>query len=196
MVLLVALSAIDNRNTRLAAENTQMKGRLEWLQEKRQRPANEPLNVERVADAVRYVGFVPEINENGVFFMIRGETFFIDTSRLPQIFVILQFSINTGEYDMDLLKHAAHVMSDSLLMVKATFSDADELGKIGLCFFVAAMDRDYFNFKGNLLEYINIIEHGCRVMGESYENLVKEKRDAALTISPFSPAEPQKIIMS
>lgn len=198
MVLLVALSAIDNRNTRLAAENTQMKGRLERLQEKCQQQSAivyEPLTAERVADAVRRAGFVPKMHWNLVTFMSNGKVFFIDTSRSPQVFVFLQYRVNTGEYDIDLLKHAACIISDSVIMVDI-FREVDEQGEIWLRFSVAVINRSYCSFQENLMRYIHLIEHCHQRMNAVYENLLKEKRDAALTISPFSPAEPEKIIMS
>ena len=71
-------------------------------------------------------------------------------------------------------------------MVKATF-DEDKDG-IGLRFFVAALDANNASFQENLTKYINIIDDGRRKMNEIYEGLVQEKRDAALTLNPFLPA--------
>lgn len=91
---------------------------------------------------------------------------------------------------MDLLKHAAHLMSDELIMVKATF-DEDKDGT-GLRFFVAALDANNASFQENLTRYIGIIEDGRQKMHQIYEQLVKEKRDAALTVHPFMPANPSE----
>ena len=84
VVLLVMLSAQDNKNTKLAVENSLIKGRMEGLQEKlaQQAPAaDEPLTAEGIAEAVRRAGYVPEVNENWVRFMIQGEPFYVETGR-------------------------------------------------------------------------------------------------------------------
>lgn len=193
VVLLVMLSAQDNKNTKLEVENSLIKGRMEGLQEKLalQAPAaDEPLTAEGIAEAIRRAGYVPEVNENWVRFMIQGEPFYVETGRLPQVFVLRQYNVDTKEWEMDILRHAAHVMSDDLIMIKATFDDdVDENGGTGLRFFVAAMDRNYSSFRDNLIGYIHLIEDGRQRMNEVYEKLVKEKRDAALTVTPFLPTE-------
>jgi hypothetical protein len=192
-VLLVMLSARDNKNTKLEVENSLIKGRMEGLQDKlaQQAPAfDEPLTAEGIAEAIRRAGYVPEVNENWVRFMIQGEPFYVETGRLPQVFVLRQYNVDTKEWEMDILRHAAHLMSDELIMIKATFDDdVDENGGTGLRFFVAAMDRNYSSFRDNLMGYIHLIEDGRQRMNEVYEKLVKEKRDAALTVTPFLQAE-------
>lgn len=192
-ILLVLLSSQDNKNTKLAVENSLLKGRMEGLQEKlaQQAPdADEPLTAEGIAEAVRRAGYVPEVNEKWVRFMIQGEPFYVETGRLPQVFVLRQYNVDTKEWEMDILKYAAHVMSDDLIMIKATFDDdVDENGGTGLRFFVAAMDRNYSSFRDNLMGYIHLIEDGRQHINEVYEKIVKEKRDAALTVTPFLPAE-------
>ena len=133
-ILLVLLSSQDNKNTKLAVENSLLKGRMEGLQEKlaQQAPdADEPLTAEGIAEAVRRAGYVPEVNEKWVRFMIQGEPFYVETGRLPQVFVLRQYNVDTKEWEMDILRHAAHVMSDDLIMIKATFDDdVDENVKI------------------------------------------------------------------
>ena len=51
------------------------------------------------------------------------------------------------------------------------------------------MDRNYSSFRDNLIGYIHLIEDGRQRMNEVYEKLVKEKLDAALTVTPFLPTE-------
>lgn len=194
VILLVMLSVKDNKNTALVAENSLMKGRMEALQEKsvQAEPVvmNDPLSPDGIEEAVRHMGYVPDKSENWVRFMVAGEPYYVETERLPSVFLIRQFSVDTKEWEMDLLKHAAHLMSDELIMVKATF-DEDEQGT-GLRFFVAALDANNASFRENLPKYLSIIEDGRRKMHEIYEQLVKEKRDAAMTINPFLPAGPQE----
>ena len=189
VLLLVMLSFQDNKNTKLTVENSLMKGRMETMQErmaeKDPAPAMETLTADGIEEAVRHMGYVPDRSENWVRFMVSGEPYYIEAGRLPSVFLIRQFGVNTKEWEMDLLKHAAHLMSDELIMVKATF-DEDEQGT-GLRFFVAALDANNARFSANLPRYLSIIEDGRSKMSEIYEGLVKEKRDAALTVNPFLP---------
>ena len=101
-VLLLLLS----KNSKLVADVNLMKGRMEGLQERlvREAPsADEPLTAEGIAEAVQRAGFVPEVSENWVRFMIHGEPYYVETGRLPQIFVVRAYTVDTKEWEMDLL---------------------------------------------------------------------------------------------
>lgn len=188
-VLLVLLSIQDNKNTKLAVENSLVKGRMEGLMEKlsRQAPeADEPLTQEAIAEAVRRSGYAPEVSGTLVSFMLQGERFIVDTERLPQVFVVKQFQVDANQWDTNTLRHAAHVMSDDLIMVKAIIDeDGEGDNNPVLRFLVAALDRNYASFKENLTTYVRLIEDGRQQMHEVYERMVQEKRDAALTVDPF-----------
>ena len=92
-ILLIILGRQDDKNTKLAAENGLMKGRMETLQERgivageRSAPEEELLTIDGVEAAVRHAGYVPDTSDGWVRFMVAGERFIIDTSRLPQLFV-------------------------------------------------------------------------------------------------------------
>ena len=146
-----------------------------------ERAALEPLTVEKIADAIRFEGFVPEIEDNWVKFKVQGEGYYVDANRLPILFLMKGYGVDPNEWEMDLLREAAHRMSDELVMVKATFSDD---GK-DLRFFVAARDRNYESFRANLTPYLGILEDGQRLMNEKYQKMVDEKREAALSAQPF-----------
>lgn len=187
ILLLVMLSFQDRKNTNLTVENGLLKGRMESMQERiAEKDAVAPkerLTANGIEEAIRHAGYVPDRSENWIRFMVSGEPFYVETDRLPSVFVLRQFGVDSKEWEMDLLKQAAHLMSDELIMVKATF-DEDKDG-IGLRFFVAALDANNASFQENLTKYINIIDDGRRKMNELYEGLVQEKRDAALTLNPF-----------
>ncbi len=199
VLLLVMLSFQDNKNTKLSMENGLMKGRMESLQERlaeRESVSPEgPLTVEGIEEAIRHAGYVPDVKENWIRFMVSGEPFYVETGRLPSVFVLRQYGVDTKEWEMDLLKQAAYLMSDELMMVKAIFDeDKDETG---LRFLVAALDANNASFQQNLTRYVDLIENGRRKMNEFYEGLVKEKREAALTVNPFmSSVQPENKIMS
>jgi hypothetical protein len=151
--------------------------------EDRHAEAPEPLTVSKIADAVRMEGFFPESDETGVKFKAQGESFYIDAERLPLVFILKSYNVDPNEWEMDILRDAAHLMSDALIMVKATFTDDDRT----LNFFVAAQDRNYESFRANLTNYMRIIEDGQRKMNEEYHCMVDEKREAAIAAQPVVP---------
>ena len=193
LILIAMLSTQDNKNAKLTAENSLMKGRMGALQELRltgqHEIQNEPLSIEGIEASVRHAGYVPESNDNWVRFMVAGEAFFIDTARLPKIFISRFYSVQTSDWDMDLLKKAAHIMSDEIIMVKAIFNERPN--DTELRFFVAAMDRNYTSFRDNLMEYIGIIHDGNRRMIEIYDRLVEQRDNLTQAVNPFANASQQ-----
>jgi hypothetical protein len=143
----------------------------------------QPLTIGKIADAVRMEGFFPETEETGVRFKVQGEGYYVDAERLPLIFLLKGYSIDPNDWEMDILRDAAHRMSDALIMVKATISDDDR----SLNFFVAAQDRNYESFRANLPAYMRILEDGQRKMNEEYHRMVDEKRETALSAQPVVP---------
>lgn len=198
-VMLFLLLREDKKNDKLIEENGWLNAKIGTLNEQLEKSTlsveNESLTAESVMDAVRFAGYAPEKDETWIRFMISGEPYLIDTERLPQIFVVRDFGVDTKEWEMDLLKHAAHLMSDDLIMVKAIFYE--DAQRCDLRFFIAAMDRNYSSLRDNLTRYIGLIYEGKNRMNEIYENLVKEKRDAAVTANPFMPAnQPENKVLS
>lgn len=143
----------------------------------------EPLTVEKIADAVRLEGFIPETDGNLVIFRVQGKTYYVDANRLPLFFLIKPFEINPNELEMDLFKEAAHKMSDRQVMVKATISDDGKRMR----YFVALRDRNLESFRANLTAYMGFLDDGQRVMNELYNKLVDEKRKVALEARSLVP---------
>lgn len=143
----------------------------------------EPLTVEKIADAVRFEGFFPEIEDKLVIFRVQGRTYYVDANRLPLVFLVKPFDIDPSELEMDLFKAAAHSMSDHLVMVKATISDDEK----HMRFFVASRDRNFESFRANLTAYMGVLDDGQHLMNETYNQLLDEKRKAALEARPIVP---------
>ncbi len=143
----------------------------------------EPLTVEKIADAVRFEGFFPEIEDRLVIFRVQGRTYYVDANRLPLVFMVKPFEIDPCELEMDLFKSAAHIMSDRLVMVKATISDDEK----HMRYFVASRDRNFESFRANLTAYMGILDEGQQVMNETYDQLLDEKRRTALEARPIIP---------
>ena len=149
----------------------------------------EPLTVERIANALRFEGFYPEVHEDKFLtFKAQGDSYYIDASRLPLVFLNKVYDLNPDNWEMDLIREAAHRMSDQLVMVKAVISEEDR----SLRFFVASCDRNYESFRANIPSYLDIIEDGQRVMDREYNKMVDEKRESALRANPVLPALPQE----
>lgn len=186
--LAVLLSREDSKNVKLVAENSMLKGRMEAMHERELESLDAPLTLDGIAEAVRYIGYVPELDEDMVIFMVAGERYYVDASRLPTIFFVKEYGLDTKEYEIDLMKNAAHQMSDDLIMLKAFIIEDD--GRTGLRFLIAALDANIASLRKNLPRYINIIEDGRRSLNEHYQELVKAKQTAAKTINPFATATP------
>ena len=189
IVLLLLLGKQDDKNTALAAENGLLKGRMENMREaatvtKVSTVTQEyPLTISDILEAIRYAGYVPDNAEhnNLVKVMVAGEPFFIDAGRLPLVMVERYYNVKTEEWDVTILKQAAHLMADEYVMVKALINE-DKDGT-SIRFVVAAMDRDSYSFKENLMTYINLINDGNRRVKELYEKIEEEKTHPALTSS-------------
>ena len=150
--------------------------------------AMEPLTVENIADAIRFEGYFPETEDEGIRFKVQGQSYQVDTSRLPLLFVFKGYSIDPNDWDMGIFREAAHIMSDRLVMVKASISDDDK----SLQFFVAARDRNSESFRANLTTYLGIIEDGEKVLNEEYNRMVEEKKNADLKAHPMIPFAQQE----
>ena len=142
-----------------------------------------PLTPEQIAEAIRKEGYIPEIDTDLVRFKIQGENYFVQTDRLPLLFLIKGYNLDPADWDVDLLREAAHLMSDDLAMVKATVGDDGTT----LSYFVAARDRNYESFRQNLSSYLGILEEGQRKLDEEYHRMEDEKEEADRADQPILP---------
>lgn len=133
------------------------------------------LTPELVCQAVRTNGYVPELRDEAVFFMINGETYTIITGRLPIVTVYKGYALTESDYDIPLLREACHRLSDDMIMVKAFVSDEAD----GINFQLTASEHCYGNFCASLGRYINIIDEAVVRNRMKYDDVVKEKELAA-----------------
>ena len=195
-VLLIVLSVQDNKNIYLVSDNKVLQARIEGLQEKQTEVIipDEDLSPEGIEEAVRQAGYVPERKDGYIRFMVQGESYSVSTDRLPLVFVLKGYTVDEGDWDMDLFRKAAHLMSDELAIVKASFDEFE--GTIHLRFFTASRDATVRNLRDNLPAYVEVINSGQRRMSEIYDELIKE-RDEPTTTTPLFPAAPyEKTIYS
>lgn len=138
------------------------------------------LTVAAVSGCLRAAGFIPKTRESTLTFMKEDESYSIDMSRNPRLFISKSYLVSSADWDLELLQRAAHQMSDDIMMIKADISDPlDEEGNRALRFYIAMMERTVRGFRENLSDYISILDDGHHRMGEIYEELEKEKKEAA-----------------
>lgn len=145
------------------------------------------LTVDKITEAIRMDGYFPEIKGNMVCFKVQGEDYYVDTERLPMFFLVKGYNVDPSVWDIDILKAAAHGMSDDLVMVKAGVSDDDRT----LNFFIAAQDRNFESFRANLVHYLHILMDGQQKLVQEYNRMVEDNKNAVL---PDSPAASSKIM--
>ncbi len=145
----------------------------------------QPLTVDKIADAIRMEGYFPEMEGNLVSFKVQGEGYYVDTDRLPMFFLVKWYNVDPTAWDMELLRTAAHKMSDDLVMVKAGVSEDDKT----INFFIAAQDRNYESFRTNLVYYLHILNDGQQKLAQEYNRMVEEKKNAVLPDNPVAPSK-------
>ena len=182
---LVALLWYTNKVNRQA--NLELLKRIPAAEETRPSAEVQPLTIDKIADAIRMEGYFPEMEGDLVTFKVQGEGYYVDTERLPMFFLVKWFNVDPTAWDMDILRAAAHKMSDDLVMVKAGVSEDDKI----LNFFIAAQDRNYESFRANLVYYLHILNDGQQKLAQEYNRMVEEKKNAVL---PDNPAAPSKIL--
>ena len=195
VLLFAFLVAQDGKNDKLLDENGRLKGRLETLQEGKElksTPVTGPVTEDTIKEAIRYNGFVPDENENFIFFRVSGDQYTIPKEDLPKIYIIQYHVDDKADWDMDLLQHAAHLMSDELMMVKVLLDEYEgDDTKFGFRSFVAALDRNYESFRDNLVSYTQMIDSGFSRMMEIYNRMVEDSKDASVSPVPLTPDSKQ-----
>ncbi len=138
------------------------------------------LTVGGISEVVKAAGYTPEMGEDSIAFTKGGDQYLIDARRLPRIFIRKGYRVDPRELNLEAMKHAAYLMSDDIIMVKACLSDEpDEDGVVYLTFFLAVMDRTFRSFQENLTEYLEILDLGRQRFGEFYDQIEKEKAEAS-----------------
>ena len=184
LALVALLWYTDNVNRQA---NLELLKRIPAAEETRPSAEVQPLTIDKIADAIRMEGYFPEMEGDLVTFKVQGEGYYVDTERLPMFFLVKWFNVDPTAWDMDILRAAAHKMSDDLVMVKAGISEDDKT----LNFFIAAQDRNYESFRANLVYYLHILNDGQQKLAQEYNRMVEEKKNAVL---PDNPPAPSKIM--
>ena len=183
LALVALLWYTDNVNRQA---NLELLKRIPAAEETRPSAEVQPLTIDKIADAIRMEGYFPEKEGNLVSFKAQGEGYYVDTDRLPMFFLVKWYNVDPTAWDMDILRAAAHKMSDDLVMVKAGISEDDKT----LNFFIAAQDRNYESFRANLVYYLHILNDGQQKLVQEYNRMIEKKN----AVPPDNPAAPTKIM--
>lgn len=138
------------------------------------------LDKELIMEAIRYNGFVPEADtdENWVFFKKLGLTYGIVTERLPMFIIMRHYDLEKNEWNMELLRQAAHKVSDEIIMAKVLLTGEDENG---ISFQITSFEDNYEHLKDFLCQYLSIIDESYDRLFDIYNELENKKSEMSLT---------------
>ena len=129
-----------------------------------------------IEDAVRSLGCITKTSDGVVHFAVSEDNYIIDTTLLPKVFIYKMFRVDRNQYDIGRLNLAAHLMSDSIPMVKAV-ADEEDPEKPSLSIILVAQDANYASFSTNLVQYLSYMNDGENKIREIYEDLRKNNDD-------------------
>ena len=129
-----------------------------------------------IEDAVRSLGCITKTSDGVVHFAVSENNYIIDTALLPKVFIYKMFRVDRNQYDIGRLNLAAHLMSDSIPMVKAV-ADEEDPEKPSLSIILVAQDANYASFSTNLVQYLSYMNDGENKIREIYEDLRKNNDD-------------------
>lgn len=138
------------------------------------------LDKELIMEAIRYNGFVPEVDtdENWVFFKKLGLTYGVVTERLPMFIIMRHYDLDKKEWNMELLRQAAHKVSDEIIMAKVLLTGEDE---DGISFQITSFEDNYDHLKDFLCQYLSIIDESYARLFDIYNELENKKSEMSLT---------------
>lgn len=138
------------------------------------------LDRELIMEAIRYNGFVPEVDtdENWIFFKKLGLTYGIVTERLPMFIIMRHYDLDKKEWNMELLRQAAHKVSDEIIMAKVLLTGEDENG---ISFQITSFEDNYEHLKDFLCQYLSIIDESYARLFDIYNELENKKSEMSLT---------------
>ena len=138
------------------------------------------LDRELIMEAIRYNGFVPEVDtdENWIFFKKLGLTYGIVTERLPMFIIMRHYDLDKKGWNMELLRQAAHKVSDEIIMAKVLLTGEDENG---ISFQITSFEDNYDHLKDFLCQYLSIIDESYARLFDTYNELENQKSEMTLT---------------
>ncbi|MBQ9174655.1 MAG: hypothetical protein IJ161_13080 [Bacteroidales bacterium] len=131
-----------------------------------------PLTREKVLAAIRFNGFVPEVEDDMASFRYEGEVFVVHMESLPLIFLSKDYSIDP-ESDLEVYRKAASETSQNAALVDVIVRDNNVLS-----FIVGGLEKVYGGLRDNLVDYIRIIRNGQAIFNDEWNRITEEKAKA------------------
>lgn len=130
------------------------------------------LDRDLIMEAIRYNGFVAEAEDNWIFFKKQGDTYGIVTERLPMFIIMRHYDLDKNEWNMEILRQAAHKVSDEIIMAKVLLTGEDENE---ISFQITSFEDDYEHLKDFLCQYLSIIDESMLAYSTLTTNLKTRK---------------------
>ena len=124
-----------------------------------------------ISDAVKFAGYVPLVSDNFVEFRIQGEKYFIRTERLPYLTVDKGYVVDPEDFDIELMRQAAAIVTRDIFIGKITLSDDGTV----LRFQADAFEPSYGHFRDSIQNYLSIIVDTQERFREVYDDLREKK---------------------
>lgn len=134
---------------------------------------NWALTTDLVADVVKYNGYVPDKEDNAVYFTVQGERYCVPTYMLPAVAIMKRFDISEGNYDIALMREAARKATESRFMGKCGLSDDGKL----LQFFTASVEPKYGHFRDVFNDMVSVVNDMENLFGETYNQMLNDRED-------------------
>ncbi len=151
---------------------------------------SQPLTEELVMEAIRYNGFVPDLDGNWITFRVEGHTFAIERGRLPDMSMVKIYGLDHKERDIEVMKETARQISDEIFMSKMLiWGDYEDQ----VAFQVALVREEYGHFKRTMMGYVHLIQATDEHSREVYDQILKQREESsAASASSPSSAEDNK----
>ncbi len=112
------------------------------------------LNTNLAMEAIRSNGFKPELDGHWISFSVKGELYYVDTEYFPILIMMERYDIDSKEWNLRLVRQAAHQVSDDMVMVKVFLLGESDYK---IAFQIAAIENKYEHFNDCLTYYIDIL---------------------------------------
>lgn len=133
------------------------------------------LTPDLVADVVKFNGYVPDKEDNAVYFMVQGDRYCVPTDMLPYVAIMKRYELSEGEYDIALMREAARKTTESRWLGKCGLSDDGKL----LTFFIASIEPKYGHFRDEFGDYMAIVNQMEHLFDTNYNQMLRDKEDLA-----------------
>lgn len=137
---------------------------------------------------IRKEGYIPQTEEERVFFKIAGERF--EVYYQDEKFTLVKRYCLGDDVDMDLLLRACSIAHDEIFMFRS-YVHTYEDGRSILCFEVETYISSVAEMEKYFPQYLNALLHACERQREIYQQLVEDRTLKKVEKSGLEVMEPK-----